>query len=584
MANNKIFTTVPIDRVKKSRFDLSHEVKTTTQMGKLTPILCKEVVPGDNVRLSTQGFIRTAPLVAPVYHRIDSYIHHFFVPIRIITAGFQQDNIWEKFITGGKNGTDTTVLPYITMDDLFNPPYVDSDSQYLAAFGPSSIWAYMGLPALTTIGYPTLASIEGQALSTQKISILPFAALSRIAVDFFLDENYISTELENSQPPLHEGQYVMATAADRAFVQNWVMGMKVAATWTDGTYRRAYEKDYFTSALPWAQRGGEVLIPMEAEVNYSDISTVYNSDTDAPISNTDLLLGTNDASSVAPSPAGQTVSKQALGDGAGPYVRIENIEDISNSTITINDLRTAIVVQRWLENNARAGYKYNEQITSHFGVTVPDYRLDRAEYLGGGRSPVQIGEVMATATSVDAEDQTLPQGNMAGRGMSYQESNSFTYSCKEHGFIISIFSTIPRTGYYQGLGKMWTRTTKEDFLWPEFATLGEQVVKSDELWWDIAGTGLGTFGYQQRYAEYKYAPDTISGDFVDTLSFWTLARTFDDTMAQGENSMDFIQVDPAEQTRIFAVETGDNLWCHFRHDLSIIRPLPYYSVPGVNKV
>lgn len=579
MANNEIFSSIPVDRVKKSRFDLSHEVKTTTQMGKLTPILCKEVVPGDSVRLSTQGFIRTAPLVAPVYHRIDSYIHHFFVPTRIIVVGHGEDNIWQKFITGGKEGTDTTVMPFITMDDLFNPPLVDTNAQYLAAFGPSSIWAYMGLPALTTIGYPTLADIEGQALTLQKISILPFAALAQIAIDYFLDENYISAELLASTRtpsfPLHEGQYTQGLAQNKAFIQNWVMGLKVAATWIDGTYRRAYEKDYFTSALPWAQRGGEVLIPMEAEVTYSPVSTVVG----AVASANNEYLGASPGAFPKDLEGFDAVSGALIGDR-----RIENIDSITNSTITINDLRTAIVVQRWLENSARGGYKYNESTFVHFGVSIPDYRLDRAEYLGGGRSPVQIGEVTATATSVDAEDQTLPQGNMAGRGMSYQESNQFSYQCKEHGFIISIFSTIPRTGYYQGLGKMWTRETKEDYLWPEFANLGEQVVKSDELYWDLSGTGLGDFGYQQRYAEYKYAMDTISGDFVDTLSFWTLARTFDSTMSQGENSMDFIQVDPAEQTRIFAVETGDNLWCHFRHDLSIIRPLPYYSVPGVNKI
>lgn len=576
MANNQIFNSVPVDRVKKSRFDLSHEVKTTTQMGKLTPILCKEVVPGDNVRLSTQGFIRTAPLVAPVYHRIDSYVHHFFVPCRILVQGYGEDNIWQKFITGGKDGTDTTVLPYITIDDLASFPLWDSDPQWLAAMGPSSIWCYMGLPSPTTLGYANSGAFEAGATSPQKISLLPFAALMRIAIDYFLDENYISAELLGTGKQLHEGHYVTpAVPADRAWVQNWVMGQKVAATWTDGTYRRAYEKDYFTSALPWAQRGGEVLIPMDAEVTYSPVSTVVG----AGASGNNEYLGSEPGAFPKDLQAFDSITTGLIGDR-----RIENIESISNSTITINDLRTAIVVQRWLENSARGGYKYNESIFVHFGQTIPDYRLDRAEYLGGGRSPVQIGEVTATATSVDAEDQTLPQGNMAGRGMSYQESNQFSYKCQEHGFIISIFSTIPRTGYYQGLGKMWTREVKEDYLWPEFANLGEQVVKSDELWWDLSGTGLGEFGYQQRYAEYKYAMDTISGDFVDTLSFWTLARTFDDTMAQGENSQDFIQVDPAEQTRIFAVETGDNLWCHFRHDLSIIRPLPYYSVPGVTKI
>lgn len=576
MANNSIFASVPLEKVRKSRFDLAHEVKLTTQMGKLTPILCKEVVPGDSVRLSTQGFIRTAPLVSPVYHRIDSYIHHFFVPTRILVEGHGEDNIWQKFITGGKDGNDTTVLPYFTIADVFNAASMyDTQDQYVQVVGPSSIWAYMGLPPLTQIGYPLAADIEGDvAGGTQKISLLPFAALSRIVVDYFLDENYISDELAESQPPLHEGQYLVATPADKAFLLNWVMGWKVGATFEYGTYRRAYEKDYFTSALSSPQRGGDVLIPMEStKINYLDQSMLKKSD------------GTNVGATTAIGDYSGAGNGLETMDNGTP-VRIENIESIVNSTITINDLRTAIVVQRWLENNARAGYKYNEQILSHFGVSVPDYRLDRAEYLGGGKSPVQIGEVLATATSVDAEDQTLPQGNMAGRGISYQESNAFTYRCQEHGYIISIYSAIPRTGYFQGLDRMWTRTDKFDYLWPEFANLGEQAINSNELYWDISGaSGFDNiFGYTQRYAEYKYAMDRVCGDFVSTLAHWTLVRTFDDTMIAGENSNDFIQVDPAEQTRIFAVETGDNLWCHFRHDLSVIRPLPYYSVPGVNKV
>lgn len=573
MANNGIFATVPIDRVKRSRFDMSHEVKTTTQMGKLTPILCKEVVPGDRVRLSTQGFIRTAPLVSPVYHRIDSFIHHFFAPTRILVEGHGEDNIWQKFITGGKDGTDTTVLPYFTIANLFNSASMyDTQAQYEQVVGPSSIWAYMGLPPLTEIGYPLTSDIEGQvAGGTTPISLLPFAALARIAVDYFLDENYIPDELIDSQPPLHEGQYLAATPADKAFILNWVMGWKDGATFEYGTYRRAYEKDYFTSALPWTQRGGDVLIPMDStEITYHDQSMLKKTD------------GTNVGATTAIGDYSGAGNGLETMDNGTP-VRIENIESISNSTITINDLRTAIVVQKWLETNARAGFKYNEQIFARFNVTVPDFRLDRAEYLGGGKSPIQIGEVLATATSEDGSD-TLPQGNMAGRGISYQESNSFNYTCQEHGFIITIYSAIPRTGYFQGLDRMWTRTDKFDFLQPEFASLGEQEIQSDELFWDIFAPSNHIFGYTQRYAEYKYAMDRVCGDFVSTLAHWTLVRTFDDGMINGENSNDFIQVDPAEQTRIFAVQTGDNLWCHFRHDLSIIRPLPYYSVPGVSKI
>lgn len=566
MANNAIFESVPVDKVRRSRFDLSHWNVTTTQIGKLTPILCKEVLPGEHIQLSTELFLRLQPTLAPFMHHVEAFVHHFYVPNHIITQGFSEQNVWQRFITGGQDGTDEPVLPHMTLANLAGANMFSTDAEYIAACGTSSIWAYMGLPALTEVGVAANSNFEG-LVNTQKISLLPFAALGRIMLDYFMSESYQDGVFYDNPPILHEGLYDGNVAADNWFLHLYVFN-------TQPTYIRAYEKDYFTSCLPSAQRGNEVLIPVVASgsVTYLPITNVHqNVDNNDQDLNSEAVTG-----DLTTSPPSVTQS-----------ARIENIDEVivSNTSVTINDFRTAVVTQQWLEANARAGYKYNDQIMMHFNVQIEDYRLNRAEYLGGGRSTVQIGEIPATATS-DFGAEELPQGNLAGRATSYQQGNNrISYNCKEHGYIISILSLRPRTAYFQGLDRMWTRENKFDYPWHRFASLGEQAVKSNEVYWDVSVANNETvFGYQQRYGEVKYHKDRISGDMANTLGFWNLARRFD-TDARGiQNSMDFINIDPAEQTRIFAVQTGDNVIVQARHNLSSIMPLPYYSVPGVNKV
>lgn len=273
--------------------------------------------------------------------------------------------------------------------------------------------------------------------------------------------------------------------------------------------------------------------------------------------------------------------------GTPSAARLENIDEVqlTDSEVLINDFRRAMAIQRWLENNARGGGRYIEQIESHFNVRVPDFRLQRAEYLGGGKQPVQISEVLSTTDTA-----TVPVGDMAGHGISVGKSNRFTYRCQEHGWVIGIMSVVPKTTYDQGIPKMWLNYDDKFTLpWPELAHLGEQEILSKEVFYsfDDADTveNNEVFGYIPRYAEYKFKNDRVAGDFRDTLAFWQLGRTFvDRPVLEPEFTTMYENDTTREETyrRIFAVQDGtDYLWCQLFHRLTAKRPLPYFGVPKI---
>jgi post-segregation antitoxin (ccd killing protein) len=251
--------------------------------------------------------------------------------------------------------------------------------------------------------------------------------------------------------------------------------------------------------------------------------------------------------------------------------------DLSSATnSTIEDLRRATKLQMWLEKNAKAGARYIEQILAHFGTQTPDYRLQRSEYLGGGRSPMVISEVLQTG-----ETGTTPQGNMTGHGVSAQNSNRFNKRFEEHGFVIGIMSVMPKTAYMQGMRRYWIKNDKFDYAWPEFAQLGEQPVYTRELWNNLDYQNANynkVFGYQSRYADLKYIPDTVHGDFSNTLEFWHMSRKFAN---EPQLNNDFVKSDPDH--RIFAVTTPTvhKLYCQVYHNIKAIRPLPYFNNPSL---
>lgn len=515
MAN--IFQNSQFSRPKYSKFDLSHEKKFSLKMGKLVPIMVSDVMPGDKFRVKTEIFARMAPMLAPIMHRVNVYTHHFFVPNRLLWTE------WEDFITGGPTGQSVPVAPYIMVNDTTAP-----------GFQKGSLADFLGVPP------PPLTGIT-QPL---KVSALPFRAYLQIYNDYYRDQNI--------QPEVTAGTGGgdIGTGGD---FQNAVV-----------LRSRAWEKDYFTSALPWSQRGGQVTMPFSAEVNYKNTSALVDTTTGLPYPN--AVLTSDSAGNLEASP--------------GFNARIENIEDISNGISTINDLRKAVRLQEWLEKSARGGARYIEQIMSHFGVKSSDARLQRAEYLGGGKSPMTISEVLSTYQSAaSGEPDVNPQGNMSGHGYSVGSNHGFTKTFEEHGYVISIMSILPKTAYSQGLPRHLSRFDKLDYPWPTFGQLGEQEVRNKELYADYTAVTPNAeleFGYQSRYAECKFMPSTIHGDFRDTLEYWHMGRKF---AAQPLLNESFIQADPTK--RIFAVEddTVDEIYCQVYHDVSAIRALPYFNNP-----
>lgn len=521
-----IFSTVAGRKTPRSKFDLSHEKKLSFKMGSLVPILNEEIIPGDKFRVKTEVMLRLAPMIAPVMHRVNVYVHYFFVPTRLIWDDY------ESFFTGGRSGTDLPEWPHMTIQESRK-----------ASFAKGRLPDYYGLPI------PPVAPI------TQPIDIssLPFRAYLEIYNKYYRDPNLVD------EIPINKSS-----------------GAEEVTDYTNLTTlrKRCWEKDYYTSALPWSQRGAESEIPINNEVTYRNQARIINS------------VGTpEDGDAGAPLNAtGSAFSIQVNGIN-GP-INIDNIDEI-NTGLTVNDLRKSVRLQEWLERSARGGWRYIEQVLSHFGVQSSDLRTMRPEYLGGGKQPVVISEVLNTTgpTQFQADTPevgTVPQGSMAGHGISVGSDNKFQRSFKEHGYVIGLMSVLPKTTYQQGIHRMWTRKTKFDYYWPEFAQLGEQEVLNKEVYWDgqqEVGQEDETFGYQSRYSEYRYNQSTVHGDYRDNLNFYHMGRIFD---APPVLNNAFVLSDPTN--RIFAVtdeEEGntDQLWTQVYHNIDALRPMPRYNNP-----
>lgn len=517
----RIFDSVRANRPKRNLFDLSHDVKLSMNMGDLVPVLCQEVVPGDKFQVNTESLIRLAPMIAPMMHRVNVYMHYFFVPNRLVFDS------WKDFITGGEKGTYQGPFPMIS---------AASNQTALPYLKEGFLADYFGIPPLS----------DGVPVS---FSALPFRAYQLIYNEFFRDQNLedpVSFGLGGSVDP----KDIPALLTMR---------------------QRCWEKDYFTSALPWAQRGNEVDLPLTGN------ATVYaqNNGEDTffhvggNISGTANITGQFDGGKHGVT----TVNgQQAFYDPNGTMYA--DMSDVSG--VTINELRRATRLQAWLERNARGGSRYIEQILSHFGVQSSDARLQRPEYLGGGKTPIVISEVLQTSES---NDQSTPQGNMSGHGISVGNSNQFSRFFEEHGYIIGIMSVLPRSGYQQGIAKHFFKSDRFDYFWPEFAHLGEQPVLNKELYLDPDGeSNNAVFGYQPRYCEYKYAPSRVHGEFRSSLSYWHLGRIFSAPPALNSQ---FVHVQPTETSRVFAVEDPgtDKLYVQLYHNIRANRPMPKFGTP-----
>jgi hypothetical protein len=498
-----LFNSIKLQRPKKNVFDLTHDVKLSADMGNLTPILTLECVPGDKFELGCESLIRFAPMIAPVMHRMDVTMHYFFVPNRIVWSN------WEKFITDANSGL---VMPYM-MSNHF-------EARYTSAIPTGR----------KTLDYLGVAPPPDASVATP-INALPFAAYQSIYNEYYRDQNLIApvnyklTDGDNS------------TTVDRI---NELSSLR----------KRAWEHDYFTASLPFAQKGQAVDIPLgEVNIPYQKIEGTGGFD----------VLHVDGTYPVDPAPTPLTPGLYAPDTTA------------TVEPTTINDLRRAFRLQEWLEKNARGGTRYIENILTHFGVKSSDKRLQRPEYITGVKSPVVISEIVNTTGQTDG----LPQGNMAGHGMSVSSGRSGSYYCEEHGYIIGIMSVMPKTAYQQGIPKTFLKNDTLDYFWPSFAHIGEQAVENQEIY-AYTSSKTDTFGYVPRYAEYKFMPSRVAGDFRTTLDYWHLGRKFSE---QPSLSGQFVNCEPTK--RIFAVEDpeGDSLYCHVLNKIKAVRPMPKFGTP-----
>jgi hypothetical protein len=502
-----LFNSVQLVKPKKNVFDLSHDFKFSGDMGNLVPILVNECVPGDNFTLSCEAMVRFAPMLAPIMHRVDVSMHYFFVPNRILW-----DN-WQDFVVNAS--VTAPVYPYI---DYTGGGWTNYEK----------FMDYMGIPP------------KGSGTGTQ-INALPFAAYQCVYNEYYRDQNLVP-----------QVNYKLTDGSNTNISDLLTMR------------KRAWEHDYFTASLPFAQKGNAVDIPIGALEG------------DAPVRR-NVAIEPNFENIQFWNNAG-TFNNQYPVDGGTPNpasgqgVLYAETDGLEIQPGTINDLRRAMRLQEWLEKNARGGTRYTENILMHFGVRSSDARLQRPEYITGIKSPIVISEVLNTTGEADG----LPQGNMAGHGIGVTSGKYGKYFCEEHGYIIGIMSVMPKTAYQQGIPRTYLKKDTLDYFWPSFANIGEQEVQNQELY-AYTATATDTWGYVPRYAEYKYMPSRVAGEFRTSLDYWHLGRKF---ATQPALNQTFIECDPEDTKRIFAVTEGaDTLYCHVYNKIKAVRPMPKFGTP-----
>lgn len=592
-----LFDEVKITQPDYSAFDMSFENKLSSNMGYLIPTLCKEILPGDYLELQSSSLVRFAPTLAPILHNVDVCTYTFFVPNRLIW------NEWEKFISPG-NGSVTMVnqpsfvppqFPHFTFSDLIS--WSSRSSNHTLG----TLADYLGIPDFN------LSQENG------KISSLPFRAYQLIWNEYFRDQNLERDVFETPISGAVDDPGIIRKDSGRLDAEEYIAEFDELLT----LRRKSWEKDYFTAALPTPQRGAQVILPLG-----TDAPLKYTGDGNLTIDvNTEIMAGERAdvtlnsrnnsgydqqvyvaAQDIYPrAQVGTTITNTsnlgatlsgALASGTTSDISsliTENFKvDLSSaSSATVETLRNAFKLQEFLEKSARSGARYIENILAHFGVESSDARLDRPELLGTHREPVVVSPVEQNSATLDEQS---PTGTLYGKLTSSYQCDRIEYKAEEHGFIVQLQCVLPRTSYQQGLSRMYTRETYLDYAWPEFAHLGEQEVYNREIYNGFSPyfTGDGSanavtekwrnevFGYQPRYAEYKYNPDEVHGDFKGNLRFWHLSRVF---RTAPTLSSSFIHCDPRND--IFAVTDSSvhHLYQEIWHDFKMVRALPEYGTP-----
>lgn len=527
------FAMIPRADIPRSSFRIESAHKTTIDSGYLIPIYVDEVLPGDSFTLKATFFGRLATPIVPVMDNLTLESFFFFVPNRLIWSN------WERFM--GEQASPGDSISFV----------VPQSVSPAGGFAINSLQDYMGLP---TVGQVT----GGQTVSH---NVLPCRAYNLIWQEWFRDEN-----LQNSAS--------IITGDGPDVYSNFLL------------QRRGKRHDYFTSALPWTQKGS-VAIPFLSGAatvkpdNAARLSGAQNAATWLR-SDTGAAPATLVASSFG---AGGVLGASATATTGAPVgVYPSNLyADLSTAGSTINQLRQSFQIQKLLERDARGGTRYTEIVRSHFGVISPDARLQRPEYLGGGASPIQIAPI-AQNTATGLTGGTTPLGTLSAFGTVTAHGHGFTQSFTEHGYIIGLVSVRADLTYQQGMRKLWSRSTRYDFYFPVFAHLGEQAIYNREIYCQGDGVAADAqvFGYQERWAEYRYNPSLITGLFrstaAGTLDVWHLAQKF---TALPTLNATFIADTPPLSRILATASTGKELLLDCFFSARAARPMPAYSVPGL---
>lgn len=591
----KQFEEIHLHNVDYNRFDKSFDNRITFNTGPIYPVVKQKGYPGDVFHCNISALVRAAPLAAPVYQKYDIYFHGFFVPDRLLWSHFKE------FRSPGDGEVSMAemltyqppALPSIAIGDFFSAAGLE-DMQTVAELNASpyaKLWDCFNLPSpleysgigvgddgVEILGVPSVEINYDATEDTTEIESLPFRAYYLIWYEYYRDQNnYKSSKLN--------------------------IGLDGKET-TDGNLSlfhlmpRSWEKDYFTSCLPSAQRGAPVSISL------GDAAPVYANGASAAVSlrNPIFSMQVNNTQNVvenkltnwkwgtesdyhavfkgAQSGAADTNLSTAVGiDGTMQFgssvgnPSLIGYADISAaSAVTIESLRVASRTQEWLEKQARAGSRYNEYLLSHWGVVPSDARLQRPQYIGGGKAAISISEVMNT-TSTDA-------GSYVGKAIGSDNNLGFgDFYCEEDGYIFVMMSILPRTSYSQGIPREWRMFDPLDWVNPEFANLGEQEVKVDEIFHDFSNPSNSeeVFGFQARYQEAKYSFDEIHGEFRTSLNYWTESRLFNSSPKLG---YDFISCNASDRVfNITANDIADHWYADIWVNLLVDRKLPEFSIP-----